>query len=118
MEATLLITGAPLLLVRNPTTIPTTIPHVATRLSSPLSLSNNSLSPIQFVPTEVYTGPSESDSFLYSSDDHEMPVAFIVGQSSPEYEHDAATGCPHSSPEHETAYFGCESYSSPETWPR
>ena len=74
--------------------------------------------PIQCVPADVYTSPSESDSFLYSSADHEMPVAFIVGQSSPEYEHDAATGCPHSSPEHETAYFGCESYSSPETWPR
>ena len=70
--------------------------------------------PIQCVPADVYTSPSESDSFLYSSADHEMPVAFIIGHSSPEYEHDAATGFPHSSPEHETAYFGCESYSSPD----
>ena len=103
-----MITGAPLLLFRNPTAIPHAARVVATRLSSPLRLSNMS------TPADVHTSPSKSDSFLYSSDDHETPVASIVGHSSPEYEHDAATGFPHSSPEHQTASFSCKSYPSPD----
>ena len=66
--------------------------------------------------TEPYTEPSETDSVAYSApNQHEMPVAYVVGYSSPERGDAAATGCPQSLPDHEAAYWGYESYwSSPD----
>ena len=78
--------------------------------------------PIEYVAadeyrgTEPYTEPSETDSAAYSApNQQEMPVAYVVGYSSPERGDTAATGCPQSLPDDEAAYWGYESYwSSPD----
>jgi hypothetical protein len=64
--------------------------------------------PLHYVPGEEYPDAFEADRFVYSSPgqhDSELPVASVVGFSSPS--HDAATGWAHPSefPEHETASF-------------
>jgi hypothetical protein len=60
--------------------------------------------PLHYVPAEEYPDAFEADQFVYSSlGQHEIPVASVVGFSSPS--HDAATGWAHPPPEHETASF-------------
>ncbi len=76
--------------------------------------------PIASVPADEYTSPSDTNSFVYSSPgEHEIPLAYVGGHSSPEHEHDAAAGCPQSSHEcsgsaHEVVFSSYESYSSPD----
>jgi hypothetical protein len=77
--------------------------------------------PIESVSADEYASRSETNPFVYSSPgEHEMPLAYIVGHSSPEHELDAAAGCSQSSPEqcsgsaHEAVFSSYESYSSPD----